>query len=448
MTTILLDIANQLAVRNEFSSLALERARDAVIDTLGCMIAGARDASLQAVLGAFGSESSAGGAHWLITGGHATSSFAALANGTAAHALDFDDNFHPARAHASAVLVPALLAVAGPDRPISGKRFLQAYLTGLEAQAAIGFGVNPSHYNRGWHGTSTVGAIGAAAGVARLLGADAGQTAQAMSLATSMASGPKGQFGSLVKPIHAGIAARNAVEAARLAMAGAVGRLDIIERPQGFLDLFGGDEPGGWANWQGTETHVIETRGLVTKRHPCCASTHRAIDALLELVHEHRLRPDDIAAIDTKVGISAVRNLAYSSPVDEMQARFSMQYCLATAFIKGSLGLSDFTGLALHRPDVKSLMMRIEMQSYTADEEQGHERLPHLVTVRLRDGTSLQRSRLHARGAVQDPLDANQRRYKFFDCIEWGGWHPGDDSFDRLTKFADAESVWHVVKSL
>lgn len=441
MTGILLDISSQLFHRGAFSSTALERAVDAVIDTLGCMIAGSGDASVEAVFKAFQPQSMSGGS-LLVTGDTTSASIAALVNGTAAHALDFDDNFHPARAHASAVLVPALMAVTGAGRPISGHDFLEAYLTGLEAQAAVGFGVNPSHYNRGWHGTSTVGAIGAAAGVARLLGAGVEDMAQAMSLATSMACGPKGQFGTLAKPIHAGIAARNAVEAAMLAISGAAGRLDVLERSQGFLDLFGGDEARGWSDWRLDETCIIESRGLVTKLHPCCASTHRAIDALLDLVRENALKPEDIVAIDTKVGVSAVKNLAYSSPANAMQARFSMQYCLAVALEKGSLSLADFTDAALDNPERQALMQRIGMHAYTAAEERGHERLEHIVTLTLRNGEVRQKERLHANGALEMPLNSGQKRIKFCNCLAWGRMTFDQTHFDRLVDLGRHESVY------
>jgi 2-methylcitrate dehydratase PrpD len=440
MTGILLNIAGALSRRATFSTSARKKAADAVIDTLGCMIAGAEDNSVIAVTEAFPS-AGPGGSSVLVTGEHSTPSIAALVNGTAAHALDFDDNFHPARAHASAVLVPALMAVTTADRAVSGIQFLDAYLVGLEAQAAVGYGVNPSHYNRGWHGTSTVGAIGAAAGVAHLLGAGIDETAQAMSLATSMAGGPKGQFGTLAKPIHAGLAARNAVEAAMLALSGVAGRLDILERPQGFLDLFGGDEARGWSDWQPDETPVIESRGLVTKLHPCCASTHRAIDALLDLVQEHALDPEDIAAIDTKVGISAVKNLAYPSPADSMQARFSMQYCLATALEKGSLSLADFTAAALENPGRQALMQRISMHAYTAEEERGHERLPHIVTLSLRNGDVLQKTRLHANGAMEMPLTSEQKRIKFANCLSWRQMSYKHAGFDQLGDLSRVDSV-------
>ncbi|PDT39068.1 2-methylcitrate dehydratase [Rhizobium sp. M10] len=442
MTTVLQRIAAQLSSRKHFSETAIERAIDAVADTFGCMIAGAGDPAVTGVTAAFASEIAGGGSAWLVAGGGAPSSIAALVNGTAAHALDFDDNFHPARAHASAVLVPALLATVAAGRPVSGGAFLSAYLAGLDAQAAVGFGVNPSHYNRGWHGTATVGAIGAAAGVAQLLGASEEETAQAMSLAASLACGPKGQFGTLAKPLHAGIAARNAVEAARLAIAGIGGRLDILERPQGFLDLFGGDDPRAWTDLRPEPAHIIERRGLVTKRHPCCASTHRAIDALLELKRDYGLTADDILSIDTKVGVSAFRNLAYAEPADEMQARFSMQYCLATAFLNGSVSLGDFTRSAVSRPDVRMLAKRITMESYSADEEKGNERLPHIVTVRLSDGTTLRRQRLHAKGSVEDPLSTQDRREKFEDCLKWGNRQPGCDLYARLRRLNEAADLW------
>ncbi len=441
MATILRKIAEQILSRRTFSNLAMDRARDAVVDTIGCMIAGRSDESVAALARAFDGEIAQGGKARLITGGSASPSLAALISATAAHALDFDDNFHPARAHASAVLVPALLAVLTSGKVTSGRRFLEAYLAGLEAQAAVGFGVNPSHYNRGWHATATVGSIGAAAGVARLLGAGENGLVAAMSLATSFACGPKGQFGTTAKPLHAGIAARNAVDAARMALAGIGGRPDILERPQGFLDLFGGDDAKGWEGLTFEEEHIIESRGVVTKRHPCCASTHRAIDALLDLKQEHGLLAGDITRIETKVGISAARNLAYPDPTDEMQARFSMQYCLATAFLKGSLSLSDFTRHEIERPEVREFMPRIEMQPYSAEEERGVERLPHIVTITTRGGRIYRKSRLHARGSLEAPLSDYEREAKFTDCLRWGNRDNSGAFYPRLRDLTDFENL-------
>lgn len=441
MTTVLEKIARQIVSRTSFSAVAIERAEDAIVDTIGCMIAGMNDAAPRSVAAAFINEINENGTSLVFTGGRASRSIAALINGTAAHCLDFDDNFHPARAHASAVLVPALLSVATSSDHFSGHMLTRAYLAGLEAQASIGFGVIPSHYNRGWHGTSTIGCIGAAAGVAVLLGLDEAQIANAMSLATSMASGPKGQFGTGAKPFHAGIAARNAVEAALLAQSGLGGRPDILERPQGFLDIFGGDEATGWADLSWDEKHVIETRGLVTKLHPCCASTHRAIDAALDLQKEHGFSIDDIEQIDTKVGRSASDNLAYPDPSDEMQARFSMQYCLAVALLSGGLSLRDFTPQAATRPSLRVHMSKITMSSYSAEKERGVERLPHQVHILLKDGRRFSTERLHANGSIAAPLNDGQKLAKFEDCLRWAGLSTAHITHSELKAICSGKSV-------
>ncbi|OLP45747.1 MmgE/PrpD family protein [Rhizobium oryziradicis] len=441
MTTVLEKIARQLMSRTSFSALATKRAEDAIVDTIGCMIAGMNDASPRSIATTFANEIKRDGPSLVFTGGRASRSVAALINGTAAHCLDFDDNFHPARAHASAVLVPALLSIATSSDDFSGPMLVKAYLAGLEAQASVGFGVIPSHYNRGWHGTSTIGCIGAAAGVAVLLGLDEPQIANAMSLATSMASGPKGQFGTGAKPFHAGIAARNAVEAALLAQSGLTGRLDILERPQGFLDLFGGDEATGWTNLSWDEKHIIETRGLVTKLHPCCASTHRAIDAALDLQKEHGFSIEDIQRIDTKVGRSAVDNLAYPDPSNEMQARFSMQYCLAVALTNGGLSLGDFTPQAAIRPELRCLMAKINMTSYSVEEERGVERLPHQVHISLKDGRRFSTERLHANGSIAAPSNDGQKLAKFEDCLRWAGLSTAHITHSDLKAICSGKSV-------
>ncbi|OBZ94988.1 2-methylcitrate dehydratase [Pararhizobium polonicum] len=441
MVTAIEKIAHHVSSRSAASPLALRRASQAVTDTIGCMLAGAEDGATRSVAKAFCGDIGENGTSMVVGGRHASASVAALVNGTAAHCLDFDDNFHPARAHASAVLVPALLSIATANAGISGLQFLRAYLAGLEAQAAVGYGVNPSHYNRGWHGTSTVGCIGAAAGVASLLGLGADGIAHAMSIATSFAAGPKGQFGTAVKPLHAGMAARNAVEAALLARAGLAGRLDILERSQGFLDLTGGDAARGWDTLSFDDSHIIETRGLVAKRHPCCASTHRAIDGMLDLRDRFGFTADDVVGIETKVGISAVDNLAYPEPADPMQARFSMQYCLTAALVQGGLSLSDFTDQAIFRPDIRRHMAKVSMTAYSAAEEQGLERLPHKIVVRLADGRLLETEKLHATGSVEIPLSDTDRHAKFRDCLAWAGLAETDHLYESLCTLPDAPSV-------
>lgn len=415
MMSVIETIAAWSATASNVTPLSRRRAGDAIADTIACMVAGVGDDATAAVRAAFADAIGVAGPSPVLGGGRAAAPLAALVNGTAAHALDYDDNFHPAISHASAVLVPALLAAA----PIgaSGRQLVDAYLVGLEAQAAVGFGVNPSHYTIGWHSTSTCGAIGTAAGVGRLLGLDAAAIARAMSVAVSSAAGVKGQFGTAAKPFHAGMAARNAVEAALLARAGLTGRLDILEGPQGFLELFGGPDAPGWRDRPLGQPHVLESHGVIPKRHPCCGSTHYVVDMLLDLKAEHGFTAADVAAVDCLVGIANARNLAYAAPVDEMQARFSMHYCVALALTQDRLGLADFTPAAVARPELRALLRLTTMRARTPEEERAAGgRLPHQVAVTLKSGRVLSAERAFAKGAIADPFSAADRLAKFADC--------------------------------
>jgi 2-methylcitrate dehydratase PrpD len=437
MTSALEAIAAWSHSARAFSPLARRRAVEAITDTIGCMVAGVDDVSTQAVRRAMAGQISAAGESPVIGGGRAPAAVAALVNGTAAHALDYDDNFYPAISHASAVLVPALLAAAVPLN-ISGQALVDAYLVGLEAQAAVGLGVNPSHYTVGWHSTSTCGAIGTAAGVARLIGLNAAAVARAMSIAVSTASGIKGQFGTPAKPFHAGMAARNAVEAAAFGSAGLTGRLDILEAPQGFRDLFGGPDATGWEMMTLGTPHAIESHGVIPKRHPCCGSTHYVVDMVLDLRARHGFRADDVASLDCLVGIANARNLSYADPQDEMQARFSMHYCVALALSQDRIGLADFTLDQIARPEIRRLLPLTIMRARSRDEElASSSRLPHEVVIRLKDGSELKAERVHARGNIADPFDDHDRSAKFADCCAGLGGNATAELYRALARLDD-----------
>jgi 2-methylcitrate dehydratase PrpD len=154
------------------------------------------------------------------------------------------------------------------------------------------------------------------------------------------------------------------------------------------------------------------------KRHPCCGSTHNAVDIVLDLRAQHGFAADQVAAVETLVGIANRRNLAYPEPADEMQARFSMQYCVALALRKDRLELSDFSEAAVAAKPVRALLSRIGMDSHSAEEERAAAGwpLPHRVTIRLADGRVLSGERAAAKGTIADPFDDADRRAKFADC--------------------------------
>ncbi|MBN7776558.1 MmgE/PrpD family protein [Nitratireductor aquimarinus] len=417
--TLLEKIAARAAGTAPVTAANRQAAQRAIADTLACMVAGQDDMATSSVRQAVVTRHMPGPAA-LVGGGTAAPSTAALVNGTAAHALDFDDNFTPGMSHASAVLVPALLAL-GQSVQASGAQLVDAYLIGLEAQALVGRGVVPEHYVAGWHGTSTVGTIGTAAGCAALLGHDRSGLVQAMSLAVSMASGTKGQFGTPAKPFHAGMAARNAVEAALLAGAGLFGRSDILERAQGFGDLMSGGQEADWNLPENGAPHVIETDGLMPKIHPCCGSTHNSVDMVLALRHKHGFAPMDVVEIVLTVGRANYSNLAYPEPVTPMEARFSMQYCVALALTQDGLSLSDFTPTAVGRSHLRALFDRISMRVMPLDKEAGAKRPPHHALIRLADGRELTAELANARGSLSAPLDETTRVAKLRDCFDYAG---------------------------
>ncbi|WP_034945746.1 MmgE/PrpD family protein [Erwinia oleae] len=405
--TVIETIAAWCAREPRFSATARRLAREAITDTLACLYAGRDDFSVLAVREAWASYT------------NRPAAIVALLNGTAAHAIDYDDNFGPGMSHASAVLVPALLAVAlEEDR--DGEALVNAWLVGLQAQAFVGELVSQSHYTAGWHGTSTVGCIGTAAGVAWLKGLDEAGIARSLSVAVSLASGVKGQFGTPLKPFHAGMAARNAVDAATLAASGMSGRLDILEGEMGFYQLFAGSRftPEKMQRWLTETQHVVETVGVMPKKHPCCGSTHRVLDVIADLQQETHFTADDVASVRCKVGISNFRNLAYTAPEDEMQARFSMNYCVMRMLESGSLSVADFTPARVREQAAHPLLSRITMESWREDEEAQADNLPHQVAIVLKDGRTLRHQRLSAKGSLAEPFSADERAQKFADCCK------------------------------
>lgn len=392
---------------------ALALAKNALKDIVACMVAGARDeATLRVARAARG---------WGTPG-------AALIYGTAAHALDYDDNYHPMAGHATAVLVPALFALA-EARGASGIEVLDAYIVGLEALALVGNGVNLVHYERGWHSTSTLGPFGAAAACARLLRLDEEGVTAALSLAFSMAGGSKLQFGTLAKPTHAGLAAQHGVMAAMLAASGVAGVAEPLEGAWGFRDLFAGAGSPGYRPQDIGRPLAIERYGLKAKIHPCCASVHTAVDALLFLKEKYRFSADEVERIEVLVNRVSYDNLRYPDPQTDTEARFSMQWAIALALVQGRLGLADFTLAALKRRELRAWLPRIGMRHTRAGQahpslENGRE--PALTTVWLESGKKLSRYAQRPKGTLQIPLSAAELEAKLEDCA------PGRPALGRL----------------
>src|SRR3954454_20470987 len=306
MTTIINGIAERIGHIAYFDlpPEAVYWAKTAILDTVGVTLAGAAEPCTQIVARVLAAGTGAGSGECLIFGTdrRAAPLDAALINGTAAHALDFDDVSNSMGEHPSEPIVPVLFT-SGEILDSTGREFIAAYVAGFETETRIGRGVNLHHYEKGWHPTATLGVFGAAAACCHLMGLDRAKTAQALAIAASLASGIKANFGTMTKPLHIGHTARNGLFAALLARDGFTANPGALEHRQGFLHVFNGagnfNADAILADWG--RPYDLVSPGIGIKQHPCCGSTHPAVDAMLALRAEygpgHDIIPDKVARI-------------------------------------------------------------------------------------------------------------------------------------------------------
>jgi 2-methylcitrate dehydratase PrpD len=408
----------------------------AFTDTIGVMLAGAREPAAS-IAQALAADEGAGQCPVLGTSITTSAGFAALANGVAAHALDYDDMCFVSLAHPSCVLVPAILA-AGELEGADARTLLDAYVVGFELECRLGIVMNPRHYHqRGWHCTSSIGTLGAAAAVARVIGLDSHTTRHALGIAASSACGIKENMGSMVKPLHAGMAARNGLMAARLARRGFTASVTAIDGPQGYLAAMDSEQPSldvAVADL-GTRWEINDT-GVTVKLYPSCAATHPPLDALTEIVRREKVSADQVAAIDVEVDSMSPRLLIHPNPADGLAAKFSMPFCAAAAVVYPRIGIETFAVDHIRNPDVQALMSRVTMRANQAFDTSAP-LSQACVTVRLRDGREWSQRSDGARG-YPGRLTDEELSEKFVDCAARAlGPKAAQDVWETLTAWFD-----------
>jgi 2-methylcitrate dehydratase PrpD len=398
---------------------AYGRAKEAMLDGLGCALVGS-PTPIGKLMTRYVHERSETPRAAVIGSGFKTSAaLAALANGTMAHTLDFDDVNWSMSGHPTAPLLPAVLAL-GQEVHASGSDVLLAYALGFEVETKIGLGINPRHYDLGWHATSTLGTLGAAAACAKLLSLDVEKTRMTFGIAASTAAGLRQNFGTMTKPLHPGQAAMNGVTAAQLAHLGWTADANILEAPYGFCQLYAGPNQyslDDMVKRLGNPYELLAT-GVAIKQYPCCAFTHRALDGILALVQQHQLSAADVVAVECLVGRPTIEVLIHSRPQTGLEGKFSMQYCLAAALLDKRIGLLSFSDEKVRRPAAQQLFERVTMRLHpeAQDKSTNGEELPVTVTVTLRDGRTLSAPIPHAKGHPANPLTAIALQDKFEDC--------------------------------
>jgi 2-methylcitrate dehydratase PrpD len=392
------------------------QARRALLDTLGVTLAGAFEEASKIAADMVREQGGAEEAAVLGHGFRAPASEAALVNGTAGHALDFDDVSMSMRGHPSVPLVPAILAV-GEKLGSSGRDAIDAFVLGFEVQCKLGRLISGPHYTLGWHPTSTFGAIGAAAACARLGDLDATRTQAALGITASLASGARRNFGSMTKPLHAGWAARNGVIAADLAARGFTADAEALEAPDGWLNAAsGGSEFDTRALDRLGDPWEVVSPGIGVKLYPCCYFTHLSIDAALQLRESLGGDIEGLSEIHASVSPGTMMVLRKTLPESGLEGKFSLEYCIAAALHDGAVSLGSFTDDAVTRPEVRRLT-----EIVTITEDGPPSKIPlggsALITARFADGRTAASPRTEIpRGDPANPLSWEQLAAKFADC--------------------------------
>ena len=393
---------------------ALEEAKKAVRDCVGVALAGSREEDAQICAAIVREESAKEESSVYGQRFRSSAIHAAFANGTAAHAMDFDHSF-TLMGQPTAPIIPAALALA-EALGATGRQLLEAYVAGFEATGKLVFSLRDARQD-GWHGPANLGVFGASVACSKLLGLGASQMQMSLGIAASMASGVVANFGTMTKPLHVGLAARNGVTAAKLAKSGYTANAQAIEAGVGFLDMFYHDSPvdAGPIEELG-RTYALETDGIRIKPYPCGGLTHPTIDATLELCAKHGITADMIDSVQADVVKHTASRIIFKVPQNGIQGKFCMPYLLSRAIIDKKIGLDVFTDQAVGDQNILKLAEKIEMHldpNLKASSPGGR---PCRVTIRLKNGETYSLAKEHAKGSPEVPMSVEELRGKFTDC--------------------------------
>ena len=389
----------------------------AILDTFAAMLSGVAEPVTQKVIPFVIEPGERGEASIVGTRARGRSPGAALANGTMAHACDYDDSSWTMWGHPTAPVLAAVLAVA-EQRGRTGIDLLSGIAIGLEVEKTLGLGCQPEHYNRGYHPTGSLGVFGAAAGAAKMLGLPPERIRMALGIAASRAAALRGNTGTMTKPLHVGFAARDGVEAAAFAGAGVTASPSAVSGPLGFFDVCAPDH--GDLDWiadrLGNPFDVIDP-GLSPKLYPSCSETHSAVDAILAMRAEG-LKPSDVRKIRAGITPAARDNLVYSNPETPLQAKFSQEYCLAAPLVRGKLGLAEFDLDAVQDPAIREMMSRIDVAVHPdlSEPDLVSFSSPAIIEVETHDGRTLRKLVREMKGHPKNPLAASDIEAKFVEC--------------------------------
>lgn len=382
----------------------------ALLNWVGCAVGACRHETIERALAALAEVSGPSVATVLGRLERLDPLSAALLNGTSSHLFDFDDT-HPATLiHPSAPIAPAALAAA-EWKGATGAEFLHAFVLGVEAECRIGRAIHPAHYDAGWHVTATAGAFGAAAAAGRLLGLDEQRMVWALGIAATQAAGLREMFGTMTKPLHAGLAARAGLLAALLAGRGFTSAEQPIEGRRGFAAVLARESDLARITERLGDTWEIA--GNSYKPYACGLVVHPAIDGCLALREAHGIAPEEVESVELAVHPRVLELTGKRAPASGLEAKFSVYHAAAVALVCGAAGEAQFSDAMARDPLIVRLRERVRAAPLPALRPEEAR-----VAIGLRGGRRIETHVAHALGSLARPMSDAQLEAKARALLE------------------------------
>ena len=396
---------------------AIRVANESCFDVIGVILAGSAQPVGDIIKKYVADQGAAPQATVLSSGSQSSVANAALANGTMGHALDYDD--FGGFGHPTVAIFPALLAI-GEHSGATGRDLLEAYVIGCEVGLALQHATKYKQMDKGFHSTAVIGRLACTAACAKLMKLDHGQTVMALGMAGSMASGLIHNFGTMTKPLHAGLTCRDGVTAAQLAQRGLTAGEQIIEHPFGFATTVLGEgiyDLDEMAENLGKPYRVQDA--LMIKKYPCCGGNHAMLDSLFSLMRDNDFTYEDVASAEVDQSYYSVVML-YQDPDDELKGKFSAKFNVAAALVDGEIAVDTFTQEKIADPTINETMGKVRTRVMAKSEEMlTRSDDGHKVKITLKDGRVFEHvtARADILGSQKNPWGFENIKAKFQENV-------------------------------
>jgi 2-methylcitrate dehydratase PrpD len=408
----------------------IELGKKSILDGLGLALAGSKAETgplCMQYLNALGALQ--GGSTIIGTSRKTAPQFAALVNGISIHADDFDDTqlavakdrVYGLLVHPTVPVLPAVLAL-GEQRKISGKELLLAYHLGVEVECKIAEAIAPRHYEDGFHSTGTCGPFGSAAACSKLFGLDLNKTLNAFGIAGSQSAGLRENFGTMTKPFQAGHAAESGLQSVQLADIGWTAATQILEAQRGFYHAAGGSfDPAAILGKLGAPW-CFATPGISLKPYPSGSLSHPAMTEMMRLIELHDIRPAQVKQVEVGANHAMTQALLHHRPQTGLEAKFSMEFCVAILLLRRKAGLAEFTNRVVQDAQVQEMIAKVRYYVDPEAEAAGFDKMTSIIKITLKSGKTISGRASFGKGSPADPMTFEETAAKFRGCAEYAEW--------------------------